>query len=281
VSRPRILIVDDDHELCRVACWTLESMATCAVAHDLASAASLLDREPFDLALIDVALRDESGLLLLDELRQRWPDTAATMISGTDDLDVAQAALTRGALAYLVKPFRVNDLRIHVATVCSTHRRMCVADRSSPRTRIVAELESMFVSDATVMCAVVEFQQLPLVTGAGTAAGERLGGQVEKAVLQLADVHLVGALGNASFVLAGGCESGASMTDAAELVRAAIDATARTSPPPGQLAPRFVVGVSARSGGAEGLLTEAEASARSALEAPPCTRQIAVAPAAL
>ncbi|MDP9335952.1 MAG: EAL domain-containing protein [Actinomycetota bacterium] len=258
--------MDDDHELCRVACWTLESMATCAVAHDLASAASLLDREPFDLVLIDVALRDESGLALLDELQQRWPETAATMISGTDDLDVAQAALTRGALAYLVKPFRVNDLRIHVATACATHRRMRVACRSSPRTRIVAGLESMFASDARVMCAVVEFQQLPLVAAAGTAAGERLGAQVEKAVLRLADLHLVGALGNASFVLAGRCEPHASMTDAAELVRAAIDDTARASRAPGQLAPRFVVGVSVRSDDAEELLTESEASARSALE---------------
>jgi EAL domain-containing protein (putative c-di-GMP-specific phosphodiesterase class I)/ActR/RegA family two-component response regulator len=266
MSLPRILVVDDDPELCRVACWTLESMATCAVAHDLASAASLLDREPFDLALIDVALRDESGLALLDELQQRWPDTAATMISGTDDLNVAQAALTRGALAYLVKPFRVNDLRIHVATVCATYRRMRVADRSSPRTRIVAELESMFASDGTVMCAVVEFQQLALVTGAGTAAGEGLGGQVEKAVLRLADLQLVGALGDASFVLAGRCAPDASMTDAAELVRAAIDAAARTSRAPAQLAPRFVVGVSVRGDDAEGLLNEAEACARSALE---------------
>jgi EAL domain-containing protein (putative c-di-GMP-specific phosphodiesterase class I)/DNA-binding response OmpR family regulator len=264
MSLPRILVVDDDPELCRVACWTLESMATCAVAHDLASAARLLDREPFDLALIDVALRDESGLALLDELPQRWPDTAATVISGTDDLDVAQAALTRGALAYLVKPFRVNDLRIHVATVCATHRRMRVADRSSPRTRIVAELESMFASDGTVMCAVVEFQQLALVTGAGTAAGERLRGQVDDAVLRLADLQLVGALGDASFVLAGRCAPDAS-TDAAERVRAALDAADRTSPSL-QLAPRSVVGVSVRSDDAEGLLTEAEACARSALE---------------
>jgi EAL domain-containing protein (putative c-di-GMP-specific phosphodiesterase class I)/ActR/RegA family two-component response regulator len=262
----RILIVDDDPELCRVACWILESMATCAVAHDLASAARQLDREPFDLVLIDVALQGESGLSLLDELQQRWPDTAATMISGTDNLDVAQTALTRGALAYLVKPFRVNDLRIQVATVCATHRRVRFAGRSSPRTRIVAEMESMFASGARVMCAVVEFQQLPLVSSAGTVAGEKLGSQVEKAVGRLADLHLVGSLGNASFVLAGRCAPDPSMTDAAALVRAAIDSTARASPAPGQFAPRFVVGVSVRSDDAERLLTEAEASARSAFE---------------
>ena len=70
MSLPRILVVDDDPELCRVACWTLESMATCSVAHDLASAASLLDREPFDLALIDVALRDDTeGLIDLTVVR--------------------------------------------------------------------------------------------------------------------------------------------------------------------------------------------------------------------
>src|SRR4029077_13023833 len=101
MRRLRILVVDDDDDLCRVACWILESMATCAVAHDIASAVRLLDTEHFDLVLVDVSLQGESGLTLLDEIQQRWPDTAATMISGTDDLDVAQTALTRGALAYL------------------------------------------------------------------------------------------------------------------------------------------------------------------------------------
>jgi EAL domain-containing protein (putative c-di-GMP-specific phosphodiesterase class I)/FixJ family two-component response regulator len=262
----RILIVDDDPDVCRVACWILETMAACVVAHDIAFAVRLLDGEQFDLVLIDVALREESGLALLDELQERFPDTAATMISGTDDLEVAQTALTRGALAYLVKPFRANDLRIHVATVCNTHRRVRVADRSSPRTRIVAEMESMFASDARVMCAVVEFQQLPLVSSGGAAAGERLRSRMETAVLGLADLDLVGALENASFVLAGRCERDPSMTDAAALVRTAIEATARASPESAQFARRFVVGVSVRSDDAEGLLTEAEASARSALE---------------
>src|SRR4051812_31032947 len=107
MSDLRILVVDDDPDLCRVACWTLEGMATCEVAHDLESAARLLDATAFDLVLIDVTLRGESGLALLDQVQYRWPDTAATVISGSDDLVVAEEAIARGALAYLVKPFRV------------------------------------------------------------------------------------------------------------------------------------------------------------------------------
>ena len=56
------------------------------------------------------------------------------------------------------------------------------------------------------------------------------------------------------------------MSDAAALLHTAIDATARASAEPAQFARRFVVGVSARGHDAEGLLAEAEASARSALE---------------
>ena len=259
----RVLVVDDDRELCRVASWTLEKMATCSVAHDLASATRMLDTAPFDLVLIDVALRDESGLELVGEMQRRWPDTAATMISGTDDLDVAQEALRRGALAYLVKPFRVNDLRIHVASACAAHRRMRVAGRSSLRARIVAEMESILSRHAGAMCVVVEFQQLPLLDGTEGAAGRELRDRVVDADLRLVDLSFCGALGKVSFVLAGRGESDVSTSDAATLVRKAIDATA---PRYGGISPRFVLGVSVRTDDAEALLTEAEASARAALE---------------
>jgi EAL domain-containing protein (putative c-di-GMP-specific phosphodiesterase class I)/DNA-binding response OmpR family regulator len=262
----RILVVDDDPDLCRVACWTLEGMATCEVAHDLESAARLLDATAFDLVLIDVTLRGESGLALLDQLRYRWPDTAATVISGSDDLDVAQEALARGALAYLVKPFRVNDLRIHVATVCATHRRMHTSAGRPPRAGIVAEMESMFASDTGVMCAVVEFRQLPLVGRAGTATSDELGVRLQQSARMLDGLDFAGVLGPASFVLAGPCELGASQADAPDLVRMAIDATARVPAGFGHLAPGFVVGVSVRNDDGEALLTEAEASARAALE---------------
>ena len=258
----RVLVVDDDRELCRVASWTLEKMATCSVAHDLASAARQLDAVHFDLVLIDVNLRGESGLELLDEVRKRWPDTAATMISGTDDLAVAQEAIGRGALAYLVKPFRVNDLRIHVASACAAHRRLRVAGRSSRRARIVAELESTLSRHGKAMCVVVEFQQLPLDGAEGVAASE-LRDRVVDADLRLVDVNFCGALGKVSFVLAGRGESVVSTSDAATLVRKAIDATA---PRYGGISPRFVLGVSVRTDDAEALLAEAEASARAALE---------------
>jgi EAL domain-containing protein (putative c-di-GMP-specific phosphodiesterase class I)/DNA-binding response OmpR family regulator len=267
----RILVVDDDPDLCRVACWTLEGMATCEVAHDVESAARLLDATAFDLVLIDVTLRGESGLALLDQVPYRWPDTAATVISGSDDLDVAEEALARGALAYLVKPFRVNDLRIHVATVCATHRRMHTTGHPAPRDAIVARLESMFASDTRVMCAVIEFRQLPLVGRAGTATSDELGRRMQQSARMLVDLDFVGVLGPASFVLAGPCAPGAPAFDAPEfdapdLVRTAIDATARVPAGAGNLAPGFVVGVSARADDADALLTEAEASARAALE---------------
>lgn len=263
----RILIVDDDPELCRVAGWSLESMATCAFAHDLASAEQLLEADSFDLAVIDVALGRDSGLALLDEIRMRWPEVAATMISGTDDLALAQTALARGAIAYLVKPFRVNDLRIHVAGAVAAHRRMR-ADRSSPRARIVDELQLMLsVGDgADVICAVVEFQQLPLVSSRGRAASEELTKRLAQLDLRLIDLSLVGMLDKVSFVVAGRRDSSLALDEAAALVRQAMDATDQTPSQLGHFAPRFVVGVSARRDDAEALLTEAEASARSALE---------------
>ena len=114
MSRPRVLIVDDDEQICFVASRALEAIAICDCAHDVAEAMRALQRQFYDLALVDVTLPGPSGMTLLDELRREWPQTVAVILSGLTDLSVAREALERGAFGYVVKPFRVADLRIQV-----------------------------------------------------------------------------------------------------------------------------------------------------------------------
>src|SRR5882757_5004335 len=108
MNRPRVLIVDDDEHICFVAARALEAIAICDAAHDVGQAKRALQRQAYDLALVDVGLPGPSGMILLDELRREWPQTGALMLSGLTELSVANEALDRGALGYVVKPFRVR-----------------------------------------------------------------------------------------------------------------------------------------------------------------------------
>ena len=133
MSQPRILIVDDDEQICFVASRALEAIGLCDSVHDVAQATRALRRQFYDLVLVDVTLPGPSGMTLLDELRRKWPQTAAVMLSGLTDLSVAREALDRGAFGYVVKPFRVADLRIQVTAALAGVERSTHAARASAR----------------------------------------------------------------------------------------------------------------------------------------------------
>src|SRR5437870_1862196 len=94
-----------------------------------------LEHDTYDLVLVDVTLPGPSGMTLLDELRRSWPQSVALVLPGATDLSVAREALDRGALGYVVKPFRVRDLRIQVTAALASAQRSAGSARASARGR--------------------------------------------------------------------------------------------------------------------------------------------------
>lgn len=70
----------------------------------------------FDLAILDLKLKDksgdESGLDILRELKKINPETEVLMITAYASLDSAVEALKLGAFDYLMKPFKVEEVKI-------------------------------------------------------------------------------------------------------------------------------------------------------------------------
>jgi len=48
-----------------------------------------------------------SGIEVLNQLKQEFPDVRVIMVTGSTDRDTVQAAIEGGASGYLVKPFNV------------------------------------------------------------------------------------------------------------------------------------------------------------------------------
>ena len=100
-SRPRILHVEDNIDVIQVTQALLEEEADYTYASSLAAARYELEKNQYDLLLLDLTLPDGSGLELLDALS---PDTKVIVFSGLDP----SVALKQHVAAALTKASTSN-----------------------------------------------------------------------------------------------------------------------------------------------------------------------------
>lgn len=106
----RILIVDDDQDICSLVKAYLErSEFEVEVAHDGRMAQSAIDRSSFDLVLLDVMLPGKSGLELCREFKAER-NVPIIMLTAMGQLADKVAGLELGADDYIVKPFEPREL---------------------------------------------------------------------------------------------------------------------------------------------------------------------------
>lgn len=74
-----------------------------------------LEREHFDVALLDLHIGTDSGLAILERLRARSSDTVALILTGYGSLESAVHALRFGATDYLLKPCDLGELKAAIA----------------------------------------------------------------------------------------------------------------------------------------------------------------------
>lgn len=115
MDQNKILVVDDENTLCEAIKSSLEMKGYfCTTASCIDNAQKLLRVQAFDLILCDIGLPDGSGLDLLRQLKEQYPETGTIMITGTADPKEAKAALEIGVYGYLIKPFPLNQILIVV-----------------------------------------------------------------------------------------------------------------------------------------------------------------------
>jgi response regulator RpfG family c-di-GMP phosphodiesterase len=111
-GRTRIIVIDDEEPIRRaLARYLTEQGFEVAAAESGAAALELFGRCAFDLAVCDVRMPGMSGLELMRLATERDSDLAVIMLTGTNHAVTATAALTGGAVDYLVKPVEFAELR--------------------------------------------------------------------------------------------------------------------------------------------------------------------------
>ncbi len=107
----KILIVDDETVVRNGISRALKKKGLDVTqAENAQQALALLEAHPVDLVLADIKMPDLDGIELLKRIRANYPDTQVIMITGYPTIDSAVYCTKLGALDYLVKPFRLDDL---------------------------------------------------------------------------------------------------------------------------------------------------------------------------
>lgn len=120
-----ILIVDDEEDIRDLVSGVLEDEGyeTRTAAHSDAALGAIDERRP-SLVLLDVWLQGSrlDGLELLDEVKRRDPSLPVLVISGHGNIDTAVAAIRKGAVDFIEKPFEAGKLLHLVSRATETDR---------------------------------------------------------------------------------------------------------------------------------------------------------------
>lgn len=105
-NKVKVLLVED-HPIFRKGLAQIidatPNLAVCGEADDYFGALRLLAERDPDVAIVDISLRDASGIELVKDIRRKHPRVLILMLSMFDENIYAERALRAGARGYLMK----------------------------------------------------------------------------------------------------------------------------------------------------------------------------------
>ena len=121
VDRPRVLVVDDEPEICRCLerCLGLLncSVETCANGTEALDRAS---KAPFHIVFTDLRMPGMNGIEVVRGIRRVAPGTKTVVLTGYGTIESAVEAIQAGAVNYLTKPFKLDDIRFTIDKILSS-----------------------------------------------------------------------------------------------------------------------------------------------------------------
>ena len=169
LSLQKILIVDDEEDLCEILQFNLEGEGFATEVAHSAEEAIALDLKSYDLILLDVMMGEMSGFKLAQVLRKEHglmtPIIFITAKTAEDDL---LTGFNLGGDDYITKPFSVKEVIVRVRAVL---KRAPGAEKQSEAPIIVGEMKlsfkkrKLFIGKKEVELTRKEFGILALLLG--------------------------------------------------------------------------------------------------------------------
>jgi DNA-binding NarL/FixJ family response regulator len=116
----RVLLVDDHPMVRERLTEVIQSepgFLICGEADDRQQALDVIATTQPDIVIVDLTLRNSSGIDLIKDVRVRWPDLAILVVSMHDELLHAERALRAGARGYITKQEATRKILLALDTV--------------------------------------------------------------------------------------------------------------------------------------------------------------------
>lgn len=111
----RIMLVDDDDAVRDAVAEVLSRRGWTVEAFDTAEAGiASLNSGHYDIVLADINMPGLSGMDFLHMAKEAAPDVPIVMITGYPSIDLAVEAMKVGAVDFLAKPFKTEELEITI-----------------------------------------------------------------------------------------------------------------------------------------------------------------------
>lgn len=118
--KSRVFVVDD-HPLVRDGLRTLinqeDDLEVCGVAEEAAPALVAIAASQPHVALVDISLKNTSGLELIKDLKIQQPRVAVIVVSMHDEMLYAERALRAGARGYVMKRETTGNVLLAIRRV--------------------------------------------------------------------------------------------------------------------------------------------------------------------
>ncbi len=124
VNPSRILVVDDERDICRALEFLLSREGYKVVtAGGGQEALRKIDSEDFDLVLTDLKMEGMDGMQVLENALAGHPNLIVVIMTAFASVESAVEAMKKGASDYLVKPFINEDVKMTVRRLLE-HRKV-------------------------------------------------------------------------------------------------------------------------------------------------------------
>ena len=119
-EKMRIMVVDDE-QIVRESLyhWFKKSGHMVETAASGFEALEKLQEVPFEVLFIDIKMPKMSGLELLKEVKEQWPDTLVVIITAYGSIESAIEAMKLGASDYLLKPFKPDQMNLALEKIAN------------------------------------------------------------------------------------------------------------------------------------------------------------------
>jgi DNA-binding NarL/FixJ family response regulator len=171
-NKKRVLIVDD-HPILRKGLSMMinqeADLAVCGEAEDAHKAMELIDRVKPDLVIVDISLPGVDGVELLKNIKARFGDLPALVVSMHDESLFAERALRAGARGYIMKQEALDDVLTAIRRVL--HGEIFVSSRIT--TKMLEKLVETDVRKANSPLELLSDRELTVLRLIGQGLGTR------------------------------------------------------------------------------------------------------------